>query len=362
MTAVAFILVSYAIDTPAGIERATAALVAGLQRQGHEAVIFAVDQGGSPDAIPLESLKIRFPCDDSALRQAICHSGEDIVQEIDRLLTWHHIDVAVFADALWGLGRLPIRHPARRVLAMHIVGHDVDLAPAVAAADTVIAPSTVVLDQAAARGYSVDDWKVVPNALLHDEGVWLDRLRRQRLCRRGPLRVLSRPVAGKGVVELLRAAPELDRTVDIMLAAAPFEESTGSQIEIIERCRTAIAANRRIRLRTSGLPWKQVPGWLAEAAVVIVPSNAAETFGLVALEAMSVGTPVVAYDVGNLPDLIGSGGVIVPQGRGPGELWRAALMLTRDPVAYLRTSQAAYYRSRDFRPTCIADLFLKAVW
>lgn len=81
------------------------------------------------------------------------------------------------------------------------------------------------------------------------------------------------------------------------------------------------------------LPWRWVPAWLAEAAVVIVPSRR-ETFGLVALEALSVGTPVVAYDLDNLPALVGAGGVLVPPEAGPEGLWRAAMEITRDPLAY----------------------------
>lgn len=38
----------------------------------------------------------------------------------------------------------------------------------------------------------------------------------------------------------------------------------------------------------------------------------AETFGLVALEAMAGGAPVVAFALNNLPALIGDGGRLVP--------------------------------------------------
>ena len=61
--------------------------------------------------------------------------------------------------------------------------------------------------------------------------------------------------------------------------------------------------------------WDDAAPWLGAAAVVIVPSLA-ETFGLVALEAMSHGTPVIAHDVGDLPRLIGDDGVLVPAGHG----------------------------------------------
>jgi iron(II)-dependent oxidoreductase len=104
-----------------------------------------------------------------------------------------------------------------------------------------------------------------------------------------------------------------------------------------------------------------MPTWLAGAAVTIVPSLR-ETFGLVAAESLSAGTPVIAYAVGNLPDLIGDAGILVRPGHGPAGLWNAAQALLADPVRYAATCGAAYYRSRDYRPTTVADAFLKAVW
>ena len=103
-----------------------------------------------------------------------------------------------------------------------------------------------------------------------------------------------------------------------------------------------------------------MPAWLAGGAVVIVPSQR-ETFGLVALEAMSVGTPVVAYAIDNLPHLVGDGGVLIREGEDPGQLWRAAAELLQDPVRYGATSRAAYYRTRDYRPAHSADQLLKVV-
>jgi iron(II)-dependent oxidoreductase len=104
-----------------------------------------------------------------------------------------------------------------------------------------------------------------------------------------------------------------------------------------------------------------MPSWLADAAVTVVPSLR-ETFGNVAAESLSAGTPVVAYAVGNLPDLVGDAGVLVPPGRGPAGLWDAVEALLTDPVRYSAACGAAYYRSRDYRPTTVADAFLKAVW
>lgn len=60
----------------------------------------------------------------------------------------------------------------------------------------------------------------------------------------------------------------------------------------------------------------------AGAALAIVPSRAAETFGLAAAEAMAAGIPVLASDVGALPDLVEAGGLFAAGDAG--DLARAA--------------------------------------
>lgn len=362
---VAFVLVSYARDTPAGMERATAALARGLRAIGCRTVIITASANLVPssDTIRLQSLRVEFPMDDVALRKAILRESHAIQSELDRVLTSEAIDIVVYVDALWGVGRVMPDHPARRVLAVHVLGHREDMVPALAHADRVIAPSPALIRDAATYGYRADSWRVVPNALLH-ERVPADAEERERLRREGPFRALARPALNKGILDLLRSVPAgLDRSAHVVLAAAPFDTDHETQQVVVDRCVRACVPPTELSVRR--LTWRQAPAWLAEAAVVLVPSHA-ESFGLVALEAMNVGTPVVAYDVGNLPDLIGTGddagGTLVERAAGPGALWRAALALVQERVTYLHTSRAAYYRSRDFRPTSIAEHFLKAVW
>ena len=83
---------------------------------------------------------------------------------------------------------------------------------------------------------------------------------------------------------------------------------------------------------------------IAQASVVVVPSRQ-EGFGLVALEGMLGGRPVVASDVDGLPEVLGhDGGVLVPPDD-PGALAGAVLALLDDPAAARTLGAAARARA-----------------
>ncbi|GIF76201.1 glycosyltransferase family 4 protein [Asanoa siamensis] len=365
MTTVAFILVSWRPDVPAGMERAVAAHAAGLVAAGHKAVIVTADPTaprsyrGATVAI-LSTLTGAFPCDDDTLRAAIHNSTDAIREQLVTIFARERVEAAVYVDSLWGLGSImPAHQKVRNILAAHVVGHHTDLHTALALEPAaVIAPSATVLAQAAERGYHSADWTIVPNTLLADPAPQPQRVRDQ-LHQHGPIRVLARLGPEKGVAALLAPRNQLDRPIEVALASAPFEKATGSQDEVLRRCQALAAKAPGVTIR-AGLNWDDVLPWLSAASIVIVPSHA-ETFGLVALEAMAAGTPVIAHDVGNLPDLIRDGGAIVPRSQGSAALWRASRQLLNDAVKYRRTSRAAYYRSRDYWPALVANQLLKVV-
>lgn len=361
----AFVLASYRPDEPAGMERAVAAMASGLRQLGHQAVIItaAPQPGPDPGAITLTMLPVAFPCDDGTLRDAIRSAGPALAREIEAALREHHADVVVYVDALWGLGILAheVRHPARRVLTVHVVGHDDDLRTALAAAQQVTAPSESVLSEARLRGYRADTWQVVPNPLLIDpSGTPPGREQREQLRLHGPVRAVARLGAEKGVTGLLAAAPLAPgRPTEVVLAGAGFEAAPGSQDALLAECRALAQASGTVLL--PALAWREVPGFLAGAVVTVVPS-ARETFGNLALESLSVGTPVIAHATGNLPALIGpDAGVLVPPGAGPAGLRQATRDLLADPVRYYLACGAAYCRSRNYRSAEVAQTFLKAV-
>ena len=80
---------------------------------------------------------------------------------------------------------------------------------------------------------------------------------------------------------------------------------------------------------------------LACADLFLLPS-ASESFGLAALEAMASGTPVVATDVGGLPEVVEDGvtGFLAPVGDVEA-MAAKSLELLRDPARWLQMSQAA---------------------
>lgn len=206
-------------------------------------------------------------------------------------------------------------------------------------------------------------WQVVPNPLLVDAGE-LERpgaARREQLRRHGPVRIVARLGAEKGIASLLTAATPGSRPVQVVLASAGFEAEPGSQQALLGECQ-ALATTAGAHLWPA-LTWQEVPAFLAGAAVTIVPS-ARETFGNLALESLSAGTPVVAYATGNLPALLDGtkAGVLIPAAAGPRSLWQAARDLLADPARYRQACGAAYCRSRNYRSADIADAFLKAVW
>jgi glycosyltransferase involved in cell wall biosynthesis len=63
---------------------------------------------------------------------------------------------------------------------------------------------------------------------------------------------------------------------------------------------------------------EELAGQLGRMGVLVMPSRTLphlkEQFGRAAVEAMAAGVPVVAYDSGSLPEVIGDAGLLVPEG------------------------------------------------
>ncbi len=82
---------------------------------------------------------------------------------------------------------------------------------------------------------------------------------------------------------------------------------------------------------TGALKREEIPSTINRASLVVIPSHF-ESFGLVALEAMQMGRPVIASRVGGLPEIISSSemGVLVPP-NDPLALYKAIEVLINQP-------------------------------
>jgi len=102
------------------------------------------------------------------------------------------------------------------------------------------------------------------------------------------------------------------------------------------------------RVRLAGFV-ADIPALLATLDILVVPSTEPEPFGLVALEAMTAGVPVIASRTGGLPEVLGEGpaaaGLLVP----PGDvkaLANALGRLLRDAAQRARFGAAGRVRSQ----------------
>ena len=206
-------------------------------------------------------------------------------------------------------------------------------------------------------------------ALLIDAGIPADRVRvipsgavpaAFRSPRGEPLASIPRPrvvfvgrlVRQKGVQMLLEAMARL-RTEGARLAIV----GDGPQRASLERAASELGIGNRVRFL--GLhAHDRIPAVLAGADVLALPS-VYEELGSVLVEAMQDGLPIVATDVGGIPDAVGRAGVLVPAG--DAVRFASALdALLADADRRARLGALARERARGFNWDVLADRVLGA--
>ena len=198
------------------------------------------------------------------------------------------------------IGRIAVSPAARRVVVEHLGG------------DAVLIPNGV--DVARFTGA-----QPLPGRDDRPTVVFLGRIDEQR----------------KGLAVLLEALPELVSLVpDVrLLVAGPGD---------VDEVREAVPPSLRARVELLGLVSEQdKPRVFASGDVYCAPNTHGESFGIVLVEAMATGTPVVASDLEAFRRVLedGRAGVLVPV-RDPGALAAGLGALLQDPERRARLAQA----------------------
>jgi glycosyltransferase involved in cell wall biosynthesis len=166
---------------------------------------------------------------------------------------------------------------------------------------------------------------------------------------KGPLRLLSvgRLVPHKGHATLLAAVAALPATLDWRLTIA----GVGPEEERLRRCVDDLKIKDRVAIRCD-LDDEALAREYGGADLFILPSmttpTGVEGFGIVLLEAMARGVPVVASNIGGIPEVLDNGrcGALVPPGDAPA-LARAILDLVQSPDRRRRFAAEALQRLRE---------------
>lgn len=183
-------------------------------------------------------------------------------------------------------------------------------------ADYAVARSTEAAEVLRARGYR-GGVEVVPN------GVDVELFRpMNRSEARASLGIATAPgeflvgyvgrlVPEKGLADLVQALRQLPRHVNAVLVG------DGSMADQLRAAAAEPALRGRLHV-LPGRPLQQLPGLMNALDALVLPSRTTtrwkEQFGRVIIEAQACGTPVIGSSSGAIPDVIGAGGMVFPEG------------------------------------------------
>jgi len=305
----------YAWDRPGGVQSHIRGLAAALRERGHEVLVLAprASRRDAPDAtlvgraVPVPAngsvAPISFgPLAAARLHRALKDFVPDVVHAHEPLIP--SLSLLATAAAAPTVGTFHASAPssfgyrtARPVLAR---------VAARLAARTAVSDAALAL---AAR-YFPGDYALTPN------GVDTERFAAAAPIDLGHGRrvlFLSRIERRKGLEVLVRAMGRLRASATLIVAGTGPEES---------RCRR-LAAALGVDARFIGhVSEEDKPRVYRSVDVYCAPGLGGESFGIVLIEAMAAGTPVVCSDLSGFRDAIGDAALTVPAGD-PGRLAEA---------------------------------------
>jgi len=154
----------------------------------------------------------------------------------------------------------------------------------------------------------------------------------------------------KGLERLLEALPKIDAKLIIIGG----DESSRGEVEKLRELSSGLGVQGKVDFRGT-VQQDELPYFYSATDVCVVPSYY-ESFGLVALEALSCGTPVVATDVGDIKNIIihDKTGYVVESNK-PGVLADAISRALKWPERDMETSLAIRASVSSYRWADIAS-------
>ena len=167
----------------------------------------------------------------------------------------------------------------------------------------------------------------------------------------------------KGIHKLLEALGAVENSrIKLLIVGSPFFGRTQQSSFLRKLEQQARGLEGRVQF-TGYIPNETLPAYYHLADVVCVPTLVEEAAGLVAVEAMACGRPVLATRSGGMPEyLAGSQAVLVD--RGPdivGQLAWALQMLYEHPNLCREMGAAGAQRAKDFSVAAFYEHFVRIV-
>jgi glycosyltransferase involved in cell wall biosynthesis len=271
-----------------GTERIIVELVRELDRRGHELTTFASGDSDVPGRL--------IPTVAEALRPA-GYTGDPapwfyltIRTVLDRA---HEFDI-IHSHLEWASFLLARVSPIPVVSTMHgrldlPWAHDTFALPT---------PGIVAISENQASSHPAFDWAgVVHNGLTLDDSPF-ERRRGDALC------FVGRVAPEKGIVEAIEIAQLSDRPLKIAAKVHPDGRERAYYDAVFKPALDAAGSSVEFLGELDQADRDQL---FAESYASLMPGSWPEPFGLVAIEALACGTPVIARRVGGLPEIIRDG-------------------------------------------------------
>jgi len=162
-----------------------------------------------------------------------------------------------------------------------------------------------------------------------------------------------------GRLDIRKGLPVLVRAMGQVLTAYPSARlvivGSGPQRPSIQRLCTSLGIEPSVRFM-GRVSHQDLPGYYSGCTIFVAPALSGEAMGIVLIEALASGRPVVASDIPGYNEVITNGrdGILVPANN-PAALAQALIQLLDSPALRERLGQLARARAADYAWPLVAE-------